>query len=65
MTRDSACRTQSVSFACMKYVHLYVLAAMAAACGDEPQDVSNGAEGADEVRIVYQGRLDGEFEPCG
>jgi hypothetical protein len=49
----------------MKYVHLYVLAAMAAACGDEPQDVSNGAEGADEVRIVYQGRLDGEFEPCG
>jgi hypothetical protein len=52
-------------FALMNYLHLSVLAAMVTACGDPPKTETQSGDAADEVRIVYQGRLDGEFEPCG
>jgi len=53
----------------MKYLPLPMLAALIVSCGGDPDvstpDPQPTGEVADEIRIVYQGRLDGEYEPCG
>jgi len=49
----------------MKYLTRFVLAAAAIGCGETPSKEVALGDPADEIRIVYQGRLDGEFEPCG
>jgi len=49
----------------MKYLSLCAIAVSAIGCGDEPAKHAPVGDPADEIRVVYQGRLDGEFEPCG